>query len=56
MDQVSIQSVFTEEAKAEAMKFIYSKLSHCGVSGKAIKECANVSYHGLYGLTRANYL
>lgn len=56
MDQVNVQSVFTEEANADARKFMYSKLNFVSVAGKSSKEFANVSYHGIYNLTRARYL
>lgn len=56
MDQCSFQPIFTEEATEDAIKFIYSKMNYVGVNGLAVKELANVSYHGIYGLTRARYL
>lgn len=56
MDQLSVQSLFTEEAKAEAEKFMFSKLNFAGTGGVSVKEFANVSFHGIYGLTRARYL
>ena len=55
-DQLSVQSLFTEEAKAEAEKFMFSKLNFAGTGGVSVKEFANVSFHGIYGLTRARYL
>ena len=55
-DQLSVQSAFTEEAIAEAENFMYSKLNFASAGGGSVKEFANVSFHGIYGLTRARYL
>ena len=56
MDQCSIQPIYSVEATQDAIAFIYSKLNYVGANGMAVKELANVSYHGIYGLTRSRYL
>lgn len=50
-DQTSIQGVYTEEANAEADKYIYSIANIVNVNNKSMREFAEVNQVGIFNLT-----
>lgn len=52
MDTMSLRAVYTQEANAEADKYIYSKANILDQSGKCSRELGNEAIQALYGLTR----
>ncbi len=53
-DQVSIQSVFTDEANSEADKMIKSTANIANIAGSSMRETGQVTAHTIYGLTYKN--
>jgi hypothetical protein len=50
-DQVSIQSVYTNEANEAAKKYIHSKLNILNINGTTMRTFPEVSQLGMYNLT-----
>ena len=50
-DQISTQSVFTEDAKEDCDRYMNSLVNVIGLNGKMIREFPHVTEHGIYGLT-----
>lgn len=50
-DQISTQSVFTEDAKEDCDRYMHSLVNVIGLNGKIIREFPHVTEHGIYGLT-----
>ena len=50
-DQISTQSLFSEEANAEAIKHMHDVNNVVGINGEIIRNFPTVVKHGIYGLT-----
>lgn len=50
-DQISTQSVMTEDAREDCERYMNSLINVIGINGNIIREFPHVTEHGIYGLT-----